>query len=198
VDSDLLLSIVAPAFDRRVRKSRAALLRAAVELVSETGVSAVSVSDLAEAADVSRQVLYTQFGDRDALLLAAALDLVRRELVPGISAQDPRTPDGRARVLAATRHFAAYRVFYRAMFTSPRAYALSKALSSLLAPINRQLAEHLAGRCPTPVAIEDLTSFVTGGWSAILTAWVVDGEDPLDPEAMADRLLRLAADLTGV
>ncbi len=71
------------------------------------------------------------------------------------------------------------------------------ALNSLLAPINRQLAEHLAGPHPSPGAIEDLTSFITGGWSAILIAWVIDGEDPLDPEALAQRLLRLAADLTG-
>ena len=80
-----------PARDRRVRRSRAALMRAAVALVSERESTAVTVSEIAEAADVSRQVLYQQFGDRDALLLEAALDLVRRELLRRLA--DSRAPD---------------------------------------------------------------------------------------------------------
>ena len=63
-----------------MQRSRAALLAAAVRLVSERGTTAIPVTDLAEAADVSRQLVYLQFGDRDALLVAAAADLVTREL----------------------------------------------------------------------------------------------------------------------
>jgi AcrR family transcriptional regulator len=182
--------------DRRVRRSRASLMRAAVTMVSDRGTTAVAVSDLAGAADVSRQVLYSQFGDRDTLLFEAALDLVRRELLPGI-ARDTHAPGGRTRVLTATRHFAAYRAFYRAMFTGPRAYDLNKALSALLGSFNRQLADRMSARPLPPSTAEDLTTFVTGGWAAILSAWVIDGEDPLDPEEMADRLLRLASTLIG-
>lgn len=69
--------------DRRVRRSRAALMAAAVRLVSERGTSDIPVTDLAEAADVSRRLVYLQFGDRDTLLTEAAIDLVRRELLPG-------------------------------------------------------------------------------------------------------------------
>jgi AcrR family transcriptional regulator len=184
-----------PVGDRRARRSRASLMRAAVTMVSERGTTAVAVSDLAAAADVSRQVLYAQFGDRDTLLFETALDLARRELLPGI-ARDAHAPGGHTRVLAATRHFAAYRTFYRAMFTGPRAYDLNKALSALLGSFNRQLADRMSARPLPPGTAEDLTTFVTGGWAAILTAWVIDGEDPLDPEEMADRLLRLASTLT--
>jgi AcrR family transcriptional regulator len=67
--------------DRRARRSRRALMRAAVALVGERGSTNVPVSDLAEAADVSRQLVYQQFGDRDTLLLEAALDLATDELV---------------------------------------------------------------------------------------------------------------------
>lgn len=169
-------------------------MRAAVTMVSDRGTTAVAVSDLAAAADVSRQVLYAQFGDRDALLFEAALDLARRELLPVI-AGDAHAPGGRTRVLAAARHFAAYRAFYRAMFTGPRAYDLNKALSAVHGSFNRQLADRMSARPLHPGTAEDLTTFVTGGWGAILTAWVIDGEDPLDPEEMADRLLRLASTL---
>lgn len=191
---DLGSTTAAPVTDRRVRRSRASLMRAAVTLVSARGTTAVTVSDLAAAADVSRQVLYTQFGDRDTLLLEAALDLARRELVPGIA------PDagGRERVLAAARHFTEHRAFYRAMFTSPCAYALNEALSALVTPLNRQLADRMSGPRPDPGIAEDLTVFVTGGWAAVLTTWVIGGAEPLDPERLADRLMRVGAILAGI
>jgi AcrR family transcriptional regulator len=75
--------------DRRVRRNRAALMAAAVRLVSERGTTALPVADLADAADVSRQLVHLQFGDRDALLVAAATDLVERELIPS-SQTSPR------------------------------------------------------------------------------------------------------------
>lgn len=57
--------------DRRVLRSRSALMRAAVSLAVERGTTNITVSDIAEAADVSRQLLYQQFGDRDRALAAA-------------------------------------------------------------------------------------------------------------------------------
>jgi len=59
-------------------------------LVTERGTAAVSLSDIAEAADVSRRVVYQHFGDRDTLLLEAGLDLARRELLPYL-ADNPQT-----------------------------------------------------------------------------------------------------------
>ena len=67
----------------RAVRSRAALFAAAVELVSVRGSANVPVTDLAEAAGVSRQLVYLHFADRDALLVAAATDLARRELALG-------------------------------------------------------------------------------------------------------------------
>src|SRR2546421_10108622 len=79
--------------DRRVQRSRSALMAAAVRLVSERGTTTIPVTDLAEAANVSRQLVYLQFGDRESLLVEAAVDLLRRELVPraeeGTAAQMP-------------------------------------------------------------------------------------------------------------
>jgi AcrR family transcriptional regulator len=68
--------------DRRVLRSRSALFGAAVRLVSERGTTAIPITDLAEAADVSRRLVCLQFGDRESLLVEAAADLVRRELTP--------------------------------------------------------------------------------------------------------------------
>ncbi|RAY15731.1 TetR family transcriptional regulator [Actinomadura craniellae] len=178
-----------PVQDRRVRRSRAALMRAAVTLVAERGTAAVPISDLAEAADVSRQVVYQQFGDRDTLLLEAALDLARHELAPHLT-DVAQAPAGRARALAVARHFADHRVFYRALMTGSCGYALNRALTDLLIPLNRQVAHLLLGERLDPRTSEDLATFLTGGAAAVVNTWVVEGADPLDPEELTDRLMR--------
>lgn len=181
--------------DRRVRRSRSALLRAVVALVAERGTTSIPISDLAEAADVSRQLVYQQFGDRDALLAAAALDLVETELLPEV-AQVPDGSDERSRALIAARHFARRRPFYRAMLTGPCAYRLNVALSGLLSPFNAEFVRRMPGVPQAPDVVDDLTAFVTGGWAALVNAWIVDGPDPLDPEAFADRLMGVLAVIT--
>lgn len=179
-----------PASDRRVRRSRAALMRAAIALVTERGTAAVAVSEIAEAADVSRRLVYQHFRDRDDLLLEAALDLARRELMPHAT-ENPQAASGRERVLAVARHFADHRAFYQALFTGSCALALERGLTDLLLPVNRQRILRLYGDRLPPPAVDDLATFWTGGWAAFVTAWIVTGSGPLDPEAFTDRLLRM-------
>ena len=189
------LAAATPAKDRRVRRSRAALIQAAIALVTERGTAAIPISDIAAAADVSRQLVYQHFGDRDALLLEAALDLARTELLPRFA--DVASPDGRARALALTRHFAEHRVFYRAMLNSSSAYALTKALSGLIIPVNRRAIDAQFAEEYDPQQLDDLAVFVTGGGATVVNAWVTDADDPLDPEDLADRLIGLLGVITG-
>jgi AcrR family transcriptional regulator len=182
-------STAASVQDRRVRRSRAALMHATITLVSERGTAAVAISDIADAADVSRPVLYQHFGDRDTLLLEAALDLAARELLPRITGTAPADPRGRA--LAVARHFADHRAFYRAMLMSSSGFALNRSISGLLLPVNRQLVQQMSGSTLDPQVAEDLATFVTGGGAALVNTWVVEGADPLDPEAFTDRLMRV-------
>jgi AcrR family transcriptional regulator len=169
-------------------------MAAAVALVTERDTADVPVSDIAEAADVSRRLVYQQFGDRDTLLLEAALDLARRELLPRV-AESPQSADRDDRMLAVAQHMAAYRPFYRALLTSPCAFALTKALNSLLLPVNRDGVRQLFGDRLDAHTIEDLATFMTGGWGAFVLTWVVEGPQPLDPEQFTDRLQRIATEL---
>jgi AcrR family transcriptional regulator len=175
-----------PARDPRVRRTRAAVLQAVFDLVTERGTTAVTVSEIAEAADVSRRVVYQHFGDLDTVLLEAGLDLARRELLPRLA--DLREPvDGRAETLVLARHFADNQVFYRALLTGSCAYALDRGLISLMLPANRQGVAHKYGDRLSPQAVDDLAAFITGGAGSFVTAWVIDGAP--DPEAFTDRLL---------
>lgn len=187
----LQLSTPEPIRDRRVRRSRSALMRAAVDLVKERGTAALSITDIAEAADVSRQVLYQQFGDRDTLLLEAALDLVRNDLLTALEEAPGEPGLDRATMLTSVRHFAEHRVFYRALLTSASSYALTNGLSTLFLPLYRQALQHLHGARLDADVIEDLATFAAGGVATLINAWLVDVDDPLNPEQFTDRLMRV-------
>ena len=182
--------------DRRVRRSRAALMRAAVDLVSERETADIAVSEIAEAADVSRKLLYQHFGDRDALLLAAAVDLAERELLPQIAA-DPQAAAGTDRLLGVVGHFAQHRPFYRAMLNSSRSYELTNALNTMLGPFNQQLIDLISGSALKPQVVEDMTLFVTGGWAALINRWLLEDPDPLDVQAFSQRLMNISLVLVG-
>jgi AcrR family transcriptional regulator len=180
--------------DRRVSRSRSALLAAAVRLVSERGTTAIPVTDLADAANVSRQLVYLQFGDRDALLVAAAADLVTRELLEG--SQEFQVDDMRPGVLATTRHFAEHQAFYRPMLTGTCAYAMSRTMNRVFQPFNaRFLLERFTGL--DEATAHDLAMFSAAGAGEIVNDWVINGPEPLDPDEAADRLMRLAAVFPG-
>lgn len=184
-----------PAKDRRVRRTRAALLSAAIALVSARGTANVPVSDIADAAGVSRQLVYLHFRDRDNLLLEAALDLARRELADPLE-DAPAEAVGRERALVVARHFAEHRGFYRAMFEAASGFALNRVICGLLAPLRSGSLKARFGHKLPPQAADDLAVFITGGGTALLSAWVSSPDEPLDPEAMADRLLAVGQILT--
>ncbi|GAA1749006.1 TetR/AcrR family transcriptional regulator [Nonomuraea bangladeshensis] len=162
---------------------------AAVRLVTKHGTTALPVGDLADAANVSRQLVYLQFGDRDALLVAAAADLVNRELIPEVS--DDAAPH-RTRLLAMARHFARHRPFYRAMLTGSCAFPTARALNRLFAGlVTADGLRQVFGDLDDTTA-GDLAKLVTGGTGAIVNDWLIDAPDPLDPEELADRLSSLS------
>ncbi|SEH02974.1 DNA-binding transcriptional regulator, AcrR family [Nonomuraea solani] len=180
-----------PAVDRRVQRSRAALMAAAVRLVSERGTTALPVAEFTEAANVSRKLLYMHFGDRDGLLVAAAIDLVERELLPRTVEMDG---DLREHVLATVRHFAEHRPFYRPMLTGPCAFAMTTKQNSLLGSLSRDTVRDVYGDLEQQT-LNDLALVITSGVSAVVNDWLINADDPLDPDAMTDRLQRMASAL---
>ncbi|MET8977061.1 TetR/AcrR family transcriptional regulator [Streptomyces sp. NPDC004539] len=179
--------------DRRVLRNRAALMAAAVRLVSERGTTALPVAELSEAADVSRQLVYLQFGDRDALLVAAAADLVERELLPEV--RDAAVPH-ETRMLAMARHFARHRPFYRALLTGSCAFPMTRAMNRLFGTLITTESLREAFEAFDEAAAADMKAFITGGTGALVNDWIVDADDPLDPEELAARLLRLTTMLS--
>jgi hypothetical protein len=72
-----------------------------------------------------------------------------------------------------------------------------QALTGLFIPINRQAIHQPHGDRLDARAVEDLATFLTGGWAAFVNTWVIEGADPLDPE-FTDRLISVVSVLTAV
>ena len=87
--------------DRRVRRTRAAVLAAAAEVLGESGLGAFSLEAVAQRADVARSTLYRHWPDREHLLL----DTVAEH---GPVAEDPDTGRLRDDLIAAVGPFSAF------------------------------------------------------------------------------------------
>jgi AcrR family transcriptional regulator len=101
---------------------RAALVRAALELLEEGGASELSLRGVARRAGVAPSAPYRHYPDRDALLAAVAV-VGYRELAEQLAAANPSpsTPEDLAAVAVVYVQFALERpALFRVMFAEPR------------------------------------------------------------------------------
>lgn len=169
--------------DPRALNSRRQILSAAVDVVSEAGSADVSVSTIARVAGVSRQAVYLHYPDRDAILTAAATDLIMRSAPPADGRElDPTSPDTPHSVRQLTQHLAQYRSFYRALAR----VATSSITQLVMTYFDVEDASDVQPDLP-PETLRDLARFYSGGIAALLADWMRDtAEEP--HEAVADRI----------
>lgn len=182
--------------DRRVARSRRAIMAAFERLVMERPVSKITVSAVAREADVDRKTFYQHFGSIDGVLDEMARSIVARVLDVVEAAREGPEVD-------ALRDERALGAFFS---------ALAEALSENLA-LNRRLLEsvpperllgHLADHLARGIRERGLTSpevdertfdyclaFELGGIVAALRAWSL-GDDSAPPEEVT-RVMRTLA-----
>src|SRR6266542_2468497 len=74
--------------DRRVRRTRASLQRALIELVAEQDLSEIGVADVVDRADVSRSTFYDHYRDVHELAEAACASMID-DLLASLTTVDP-------------------------------------------------------------------------------------------------------------
>src|SRR5919198_2776750 len=77
--------------ERKKRRTRAAIADAAMELFTERGFDAVTVADIARAADVSEKTVFNYFPTKEDLVLHRGQER-RAALIEAIRARKPGTP----------------------------------------------------------------------------------------------------------
>ncbi|HEY8473361.1 MAG TPA: TetR/AcrR family transcriptional regulator [Natronosporangium sp.] len=164
--------------DRRVRRTKALLRSALLELIQEKGYDRLTVQDIIDRADVGRSTFYAHFRDKEDLLLYGLAE-IREAFRPG---QDTAT-------LQVFEHFARSAEVWRAMVGRRGGELFLRHLHSLLAELIR---EQLAARAPageTVVPLEAVVEFATSTLIGLGTRWWLGKGVPLTPQEM-DRLYR--------
>jgi AcrR family transcriptional regulator len=136
--------------DRRVRKTRTAILRAFSRLALTQSYETIKVADIAEAADVGRSTFYEHFSGRDAAHLEALKGPL--SIMAGAADEIPDV-DLIARLIG---HYWEYRALARNTFSGPQRVRVLALLTEMIEAklpenahnrrlIARQLAEGQAG-----------------------------------------------------
>lgn len=171
--------------DPRVRRTRALLRSAALELAAERDVESLTIADIAERATVNRATVYLHYRDRDALLLDAMEEEVGR--LARAAAHCPLTrAAGRApkELVDLFRHVEANDTLYQRMLGPSGAARFINRLRELLA---HEVAVQLSGPdADAPAAAPSLelrAHYLAGAFVGVFTHWVSMPDRPSAAQA---------------
>ncbi|GAB2611389.1 TetR family transcriptional regulator [Paractinoplanes abujensis] len=171
--------------DRRVRRTRAALREALVELVVERGYDRVTVRDVLDRADIGRSTFYAHYRDKDALFASCFEDLrddLEREMRRLDGGRPGGTPGDPVRPLS---------VIFEHAYRHPRIYRAvgTTHLHQMIVEVMRDhLCTHDGLRLPVEVVAEYHAAALVG----ILGWWVRSGF-PHAPVEMAGMIRELTS-----
>lgn len=113
-----------PLRERKQQRVRDAIIEAALDLFAERGFDAVTVSDIAERAEVGRTTFFRYFGDKQEVMFAG--DYGVADAAATSTADWPPIGDSLPAALAATRAIVV--AYLRVLTAQPRHYTLHEDL----------------------------------------------------------------------
>lgn len=156
--------------DPRAERVRTRLRAAAFALAHERPVDEITVGDLVGRAEVSRQVFYRHFRDRDDAVAAA----FSHEFCASAGPVDGE--DARARILRLFGFAAEHRAMYRHVVPSTVTRVVVGTFRDALLPACEDIAAQgmavLASIAPLPA--ESVSRFLVGGFMEVLRSWMED------------------------
>lgn len=178
--------------DPRAERVRTRLREAAFALAHEGPVDELTVGDIVARAEVSRQVFYQHFRDRDDAVSTAFT-------VAFAAATADIDTDARARVLRLFDFAAEHRSMYRNIVPSAVTQRVVTAFRAELQPACEEIAKH-GMPVVSPIASltpESVTRFLVGGFMEVLRSWMED-PDSTDLSARVSAALDTVNALLGL
>jgi AcrR family transcriptional regulator len=157
--------------DPRAERVRTRLREASFALAHERPVDQITVGDIVSRADVSRQVFYQHFRDRDeAVATAFAVEFAAATADIG--------GDARARILRLFDFAAEHRSMYRNVVPSAVTQRVVTAFRAQLLPACEEIAAQAMPVVSTIASLtpESVTRFLVGGFMEVLRSWMEDPE----------------------
>jgi AcrR family transcriptional regulator len=164
--------------DPRAERVRTRLREAAFALAHERPVDDLTVGDIVARAEVSRQVFYQHFRDRDDAV-ATAFSVAFAAATADIGRVDGTAVgggDARARILRLFGFAAEHRSMYRNIVPSAVTQRVVTAFRAELQPACEEVAKH-GMPVVSPIASltpESVTRFLVGGFMEVLRSWMED------------------------
>lgn len=196
-----------------MRRTRANLQRALLELVAQQDLSQISIADVVDRADVSRSTFYDHYRDVDELAEAACTSMID-DLIASLTAIDPAPAkpsdpreDPNPAVTAFFTHFAEHAGLYRSLLGptgSPRVIehvrlrtTAAARLSPLLPAPDGTPARGAAE--PSDMSRDVPAAFVAGALLGVATDWLQRGcpGRPRQMTVLTQPLLTALCDNTG-
>lgn len=166
--------------DRRVIRTRRALMDAFERLLAVKPMGDITVSTLAHEAGVDRKTFYQHFGTFDGLLDAIAQEYVDRVLADAdaaVAQLGPSTLDDVTSTFFASvnQHVLRDVVVERQYFENLSA---EKLLSHLHGPLTRGIMQRDAiTRGLTPLQVQTIITFLLGGMLSVYRSWLLSEQD---------------------
>jgi AcrR family transcriptional regulator len=160
--------------DPRAERVRTRLREAAFALAHERRVDEITVGDIVARAEVSRQVFYQHFTDRDDAV-ATAFTAAFSAATADVDTADTAV-DARARILRLFDFAAEHRSMYRNIVSSAVTQRVVTAFRAELQPACVQIARQ-GMPVVSPIASltpESVTRFLVGGFMEVLRSWMED------------------------
>ncbi|HET6731456.1 TetR/AcrR family transcriptional regulator [Mycobacterium sp.] len=157
--------------DPRAERVRTRLREASFALAHERPVDQMTVGDIVSRAEVSRQVFYQHFRDRDdAVATAFAVEFAAATADIG--------GDARARILRLFDFAAEHRSMYRNVVPSAVTQRVVTAFRAELLPACEEIAAQAMPVVSTIASLtpESVTRFLVGGFMEVLRSWMEDPE----------------------
>ncbi|CAA0133483.1 Uncharacterised protein [Mycolicibacterium vanbaalenii] len=141
-------------------------------MAHERPVDEITVADLVARAQVSRQVFYRHFRDRDDAV-AAAISHAFTAAVAGCGGDDAR-----GRILQLFSFAEDHRAMYRNVVPSAVTQRVVTAFRAALLPACEEIAAHgmVVLSIVSPLPPESVTRFLVGGFMEVLRSWMEDPE----------------------
>ncbi|MEO6012881.1 MAG: TetR/AcrR family transcriptional regulator [Devosia sp.] len=174
-----------PKMDRRTQRTRQSLHHALMELIMERGYDAISVADIADAANVGRSTFYLHYTDKDDLLRSGLGYLKVMLMHPAAIGGDASQLFHFSRFL--TEHLKEQRKLYQVMMrTGAGLIIMDNIRLSLCEALRAELRTH-SGVAPREIEVQ----FVVGAYLSVVTWWLDRGAKER-PEEIDETFRRMA------
>lgn len=176
---------------RQVRRTKAQLNSALLELIVEKGYDKTTVQDLIDRADVGRSTFYAHFETKDDLLLSG-LDRLSEDIERHMS-EDPSASDGLLPSLGLFRHVGEQHQLFRALLGTKGIDLVHNAtLASMTERVRVRIDERAKSGEQSDVPPEARAAFVAGSLMGLMSWWMDNGR-PHSPEEMANMFDQMVA-----